>query len=329
MQGLTRNIYEQQSHNRRNTVIVMAVFLCFLAFLGYGFDTAMGFFPFGTMVALAGGSMAAVWSLQSGAQTVLSSAGAQRVPPEDVRYAQLRNVNEEMAIAAGVPPPALYIIDDPDPNAFATGRDPRHASVAVTQGLLESLNRDELQAVVAHEMSHIRNYDIRLMTVVAALVGAIMLISEFAVRSMRLGAVKGKGGGGSRRGGSAGGPLGLVILVLWILSIILAPVIAKILAMTVSRQREYLADASAAELTRNPGALASALEKLDRAVEPTKSIKKGTAHMCIVDPINHALNDKEGMVANLFATHPPIKKRVTLLRAMAFQYRPNPSLQSS
>lgn len=298
-------------------MLVMVVFVGFLAFLGYGFDSLMGFFPVVTLVAVFAGGASALWSLREGAHSVLASCKARPVPPDDPRYAQLRNVAEEMSIAAGVPPPALYLVDDPDPNAFAAGKDPQSATIAVTEGLIESLNRDELQAVVAHEMSHIRNYDIRLMTVVAALIGTVMLLSEFALRSMRMGGLKGKGGGSRRSSG--GGAFGLIILAVWLLSLILAPLVSRILAMAVSRQREFLADASAAELTRNPLALVSALEKIDRADEPTRSIKKGTAHLCIIDPLGNAVNEREGAIANLFATHPPIKKRVMLLKAMGFQ----------
>jgi len=165
--------------------------------------------------------------------------------------------------------------------------------------------------VIAHEMSHIRNYDIRLMTVVAALIGAVILISELGMRSMYL--------GGGRKRSSKGGGGGPLLLVAWIVGLILAPVASRMLAMAVSRQREYLADASGAELTRNPGALASALEKIDGATEPTRSIKKGTAHLCIADPLSRAVNSREGFFADLMATHPPIRKRVMLLKAMAYQ----------
>jgi heat shock protein HtpX len=214
-----------------------------------------------------------------------------------------------MVIASGLPKPQLFVIPDSDPNAFATGKDPQHACIAVTQGLLEKLNREELQAVVAHEMSHVRNYDTRMMTVVAALAGAVMLLSEFGLRAMRF-------GGGRKRGR---GGLGPIVLVLWLLAMILAPVLTQLLSMAVSRQREYLADASGAELTRNPLALAAALQKIDSAEEPTRSIKKGTGHLCIADPLGRSVNSKEGALADLFATHPPIGKRITLLKAMAYQ----------
>jgi len=328
MAQLPRNIYEQQSANRRNTILVMALFILFFGFLGFGFDYfILGFweeypgglhgtdFPFATAGALLFGTISAAWSLESGAKTVLSSAGAEPVVPGDPRYQQLSNVVDEMTIASGLPRPQLYIIPDPDPNAFATGKDPQHASVAVTQGLVDKLDRDELQGVIAHEMSHVRNYDIRTMTVVAALIGAVMLLSEYGLRMMRF------GGGRKRSSSSRGGGVGSAIfLVVWLVAMLLAPLIARILAMAVSRQREYLADASGAELTRNPGALAAALKKIDDAVDPTRSIKKGTAHLCIADPLGGEANDREGFLADFFATHPPIARRITLLKAMAYQH---------
>jgi heat shock protein HtpX len=169
--------------------------------------------------------------------------------------------------------------------------------------------------VVAHEMSHIRNFDIRLMTIVAALIGTVMLLTELGMRTMRAGAFKGRG---SSKKGGGGGP---VVLVIFAVAVVLAPLISRLLAMAVSRQREYLADASAAELTRNPAALASALQKIDMATEPTRSIKKGTAHLCIADPLAREVNDREGFLADLFATHPPIRRRIMILTAMAYQGR--------
>ena len=312
MAQLPPNIYEQQAANRRNTIIVMGVFTLFVGFLGFGVDAfVLGTeIPIATFIALCIGAGTAFWGLNNGAVSVLTSAGARPVPPEDPKYQQLRNVVDEMSIASGLPRPQLFVVPDQDPNAFATGKDPEHACIAVTEGLVERLNREELQAVVAHEMSHVRNYDTRMMTVVAALGGAVMLLSEFGLRATRFG-----GGRKKDRGG-----LGPIVLVLWLVAMILAPLITQLLSMAVSRQREYLADASGAELTRNPLALATALGKINAATEPTRSIKKGTAHLCIADPLGRAVNSKEGFVSDLFATHPPIGKRITLLKAMAYQH---------
>jgi heat shock protein HtpX len=325
MPTLPRNIYERQVQNRRLTVLVLVLFVLFVGFLGYGIDlflfgvplTRNGpvAFPFATLLALGVASAGAFRSAAHGDQAILASATATPVPDNDPRYRPLTNVVDEMAIAAGLPRPKVYLIPDPDPNAFATGRDPAHASIAVTEGLVERLNRDELQGVVAHEMSHIRNEDTRLMTVVASLIGAVMLIVEFGTRMFRFGGARGSRR--SSRGG--GGPVLLILLVLWLVALVLAPFIANLLAMAVSRQREYLADASGAELTRNPAALASALEKIDAADDPTRRIKKGTAHLCIADPLGREANEHEGFWANLFGTHPPIGRRITLLKAMAYQ----------
>jgi len=211
-------------------------------------------------------------------------------------------------------------VADPDPNAFATGRGPGHASIAVTRGLLDVLDREELQGVVAHEMSHVKNLDVRVMTIVAALVGAVALLSDWARRGMWW-------GGGSRRrdsddGDRGGGLTGLLFFILWIVAIMLAPLMAQLLAMMVSRGREYLADASGAELTRNPMGLARALEKIDAAVAPTRTINHGSAHLCIADPLGRQVNLKEGFVSDLFASHPPMAARIAALKEMAFQERP-------
>jgi heat shock protein HtpX len=324
------NLYEQQALNRRRTWLVMAAFIALLLVVGLGFDAfVLGqgqvFAPVGTIAALAIGGGQAWWSLRFGDRAVLKSSAAQPLdevlaqhPTEDMtlRYTQLDNIVQEMAIAAGLPKPAVYVVPDPDPNAFATGPDAAHASIAVTDGLLKMLNRDQLQGVIAHEMSHVRNLDIRLMTVVAALVGAVALLADWTGRVMRF-------GGGSRsrskdeKGG--GGALAIVFLVVWLIAVTLAPLLGRMLAMALSRRREYLADASGAELTRNPLALAGALEKIEDAVEPTAAIKRGTAHLCIADPLGRKLNDADSSWANLWATHPPMAKRIEALKAMAFQ----------
>ncbi len=321
-----RNIYEQQAHNKRLTFLVMAGFVLFIGFIGFGFDYFyLGVYaddtlvPVGTLIALVVGSMMAMGSLRSGAKSVLQSTGAVPANPADPAQRQLMNVVEEMAIASGMPKPQVFVVPDSDPNAFATGKDPEHSYVAVTQGLLDTLSREELQGVIAHEMSHVRNYDIRLMTVVAAFVGAIVLLSDSAGRGLRFGRV----GGRSNR--SRGGSIGGLFFILWLIGVILAPLIAQVMAMLVSRRREYLADASGAELTRNPLGLASALRKLEGATAPTASIKRGAAHLCIVDPLGRTMNSKEGFVAELFGTHPPIEKRILALDAMAYQYKTSTS----
>lgn len=322
------NLLEQQTSNRRRTWIVMAVFVGFLLLLGLGFDRfflgVTGAVPVGSLLALGVGSVSAVTMYFSGDRAVLGSTRAVRVEQllqdtstEQQRLAltQLRNVVDEMAIAAGLPRPAVYVVPDSDPNAFATGRDPEHASLAVTQGLLDTLSRDQLQGVVAHEMSHIRNLDIRLMTIIAALAGAIALLSDWALRGMRFGS-RGSRRRSNDKGG--GGAAAAVFFAVWLIAILLAPLIGHLLAMMVSRRREYLADASGAELTRNPLALAGALATIEDAVEPTPAIKRGSAHLCIADPLGRAVGLKEGFWANLFASHPPMARRIAALREMAF-----------
>ena len=293
-------------------------FVLFLGFLGFGFDYYYlglfedGFyFPIGTIIAVIFGSGMAVSSYINGAKSVLTATGAVPADPSNPADRTLINVVEEMTIASGLPKPQVYIVTDEDPNAFATGRDPAHSYIVVTQGLLDTLNREELQAVIAHEMSHIRNFDIRLMTVVAAFVGSILLLSDGARRSVRFGV------GTGRRGRSKGG----ILIIVWLIAIVLAPLVTQMMAMLVSRKREYLADASSAELTRNPLGLASALRKLESASSPTASIKRGAAHLCIVDPLGRNINSREGFAAELFGTHPPIEKRVLALHAMAYQYK--------
>jgi heat shock protein HtpX len=326
------NLFDQQRANRRRTWLVMGLFVGLLLLLGAGFDLfVLGQqgvpLPVGTVAALGVGAGSAAISYLHGDRAVLLSSGSipletlasqytREAPDEVLKLRQLDNVVEEMAIAAGLPKPAVYVIPDADPNAFATGRDPRRASIAVTRGLLDMLPREQLQAVVAHEMSHVRNYDIRLMTVVAALVGAIALLADWTRRAMRFGVGRGARGRGRGRDGNAAT---LLILVVWLLAAALAPLMARLLALAVSRRREYLADASAAQLTRNPGALADALHRIDYAAEPTRSIKQGTAHLCIADPLGRAVTLKEGFWADLLATHPPMVKRIAALRAMAYQ----------
>ncbi len=308
----------------------MLVFVGLFLILGAGFDlfyanTGGRFVPVGTVLAFGVGSGSALISYFNGDRAVLLATKARTLTElaptatddEKLKLRQFENVVEEMSIASGIPLPKIYVVPDPDPNAFATGRDPQHASIAVTRGLLDALDREELQAVVAHEMSHIRNLDVRLMTLVAALVGAAGLLSEWARRGMMFDR------GGHRRGrnrdGKGGGALLLVFFVIWMIAIVIAPMVVQLLAMMVSRRREFLADASGAELTRNPLGLARALEKIESAVEPTRAINRGSAHLCITDPLGRRMNMKSGSVSDLFASHPPMSARIAALKAMAFQ----------
>jgi heat shock protein HtpX len=323
------NLYEQQSSNRRRTWLIMIAFIGFLLFLGIGFDAffvgeAGGAVPIGSIAALGVGSVSALVSYYSGDRAVLAATAARPIDElkaaatdaDRLKLQQLDNVVDEMAIAAGVPRPKVYVVPDSDPNAFATGRGPGHASIAVTQGLLDTLDREELQGVVAHEMSHIRNLDVRVMTIVAALVGAVALLADWARRGMMW------GGGSRRRNGDdreRSGVGGILFFGIWIVAVLLAPFLSQLLAMMVSGRREYLADASGAELTRNPMGLARALEKIDSAAAPTHSINQGSAHLCIADPLDRQMNLKEGFWSELFSSHPPMAARIAALKTMAFQ----------
>ncbi|RPI07029.1 MAG: hypothetical protein EHM64_00625 [Ignavibacteriae bacterium] len=315
-----RNFYEQQAHNRRMTLVIMSGFVLLFGAIGLGIDYFyLGVFEEGfvlppvSTIAVVMSIAFAVGCFNGGSSLVLKSTEAVQADPIHPENQRLLNIVREISLASGLPVPRVYIIPDDDPNAFATGKNPDTSSLAVTRGLLNVLDRDELQGVVAHEMSHIRNYDIRLMTTVAAFVGIIVLLSDVMVRGLRFGGLS-KG-----RRSKSGGSLGALLFILWIIVMIFAPLITRIMAMMISRKREYLADASAAELTRNPIALANALSKLENASAPTKSIKQGVAHLCVVDPAGKSFNEKEGFWAELFSTHPPMQKRIMYLKSMAYQ----------
>ena len=323
------NLFAQQQANRRRSTWLTIGFILFFAWVGFGGDLAFWLLtadappgsyhhvvPFIGIFSVLSAAAICWYSWRHGAERVLWATGAwELIEPATPQQKQLVNVVEEMAIASGLPKPRVWIVPDSDPNAFATGRDAATASIAVTEGLLTTLSRDELQGVIAHEMGHVRNLDIRLMTLLAGMIGAIALLSD------GMGRMLGRGSrlGGRRGSGGRGNPLGVVILVLWLLTLALAPVISRVLAMAVSRKREYLADATGAQLTRNPMALASALEKLEGATAATESITRGAAHLCIVDPSPGLLSSREGFLADFVASHPPIRQRIVRLRGMSYQ----------
>ncbi len=326
------NLFEQQARNRHRTAFLVVVCVLFFAWLGFGGDLVVYLqsqdaygqahytTPWLGIIVTTIGALVAWNSWARGPKRVLWAVGGREITaPQTFEEKQFLNVVEEMAIAAGLPKPRAFVVDDPDPNAFATGHGPEDACIAVTSGLLATLNREELQGVVGHEMGHVRNLDVRLMTMVAAMVGVIVILSDVMGRFFGQGGgrVLGGGRGGGKKGG--GGALVLIVLVLWLVALILAPLIARVMAMAISRNREYLADATSAELTRNPAALASALDKIESAEAPTKSMKRGTAHLCIADPLGRSANLKEGFLADLFGTHPPMAKRITILKGMAYQ----------
>jgi heat shock protein HtpX len=328
------NLFAQQEANRRRSTWLVIGFIVFFAWVGFGGDVAFALLTadapagayhhvipaIGLVTTLVAGGIC-WYSWRYGPRQVLWSTGARElIEPDTPEERQLVNVVEEMAIASGLPRPRVWIVPDDDPNAFATGRDAATASLAVTEGLLRTLSRDELQGVVAHEMAHIQNLDVRLMTLLAGMVGAIALMSDGMGRMIR--GTRHVGGGGrsveSGRGKGGGNPLALVVLVLWLLTLVVAPIVSRILAMAVSRKREYLADATGAQFTRNPLALASALEKLEAAASPTRAITRGAAHLCIVDPAPGLWSNREGLFANALASHPPIGQRISRLQGMGY-----------
>jgi heat shock protein HtpX len=298
---------ERISRNKRNSVFLIVVFLAFIAVFGYVIGWAWIGDPvgaiFGLVLAFVVGIISGVATYYGGDRMVLAASRAKEITHDDAPV--LFNVVEEMAIAAGLPMPTVYIIEDSAPNAFATGRDPEHASVAVTSGLLDKLNRDELQGVIAHEMSHVGNFDIRYAMLVGVLVGTTVLISDFFLRGLWF-------GGGSRGRGGGGGYAQLIMLVVAILLAILAPIFARLLQLSISRQREYLADASAVRLTRNPKGLADALQKISGDREVLEAANRATAHLYIVNPVKRFEKRAKG----LFSTHPPIGERIEILRSM-------------
>jgi len=301
--------YAQQATNRRQSVVLVVVVLALLAVLGFaiGYGTS-GYVESGlavTIGALVLGGLLSIGSYFGGDKLVLTSSGAKEVDSESAP--QLMNVVQEMAIAAGTPMPRVYVIDDTAPNAFATGRDPKHASVAITTGLLQKLDREELQGVLGHELSHVRNFDIRFALLVAVLVGSIALLADFFLRFTFW--------GGGRRSSSrdrGGGGLQALIFVLAIILAILAPIIAGLVQLAVSRQREYLADASSVELTRNPAGLERALAKIASDKEVLEVANRATAHLYFTNPIKKF----EARASGMFSTHPPIVDRINRLREL-------------
>jgi len=302
-------VYEQISKNKRFSYLLIVVMTAVMIVFGFVvgaavFGGSVSGAIFGLIIAVLIAVIMSLTSYYKGDKIALATSHARLVTREE--QPQLINVVEEMAIAAGNPVPAVYIIDDSAPNAFATGRKPDMSSIAVTQGLLDKMNRDELQGVIAHEMSHVRNYDILFATLVGVMVGAIALMADFFLRFSFF--------GGSRRSSNDNsGIFGLIMLVLALVLAILAPIAARMVQLAISRKREYLADASAVELTRNPEGLANALEKISGDEEVLEVANRATAHLYIAQPIKKFEKKSRG----LFDTHPPIQERIAILRAMA------------
>lgn len=309
----TTTFYNQIGANKRNSVLLALLVVLLLGVLGL----SIGYVLFGdvagavltTLTAIGLGLVASLVSYYAGDSIVLATSGAREIKPEEMP--QLYNVVQEMAIAANVPMPKVYLIEDTAPNAFATGRDPQHASVAITTGLLQKLDREELQGVMAHELSHVRNYDIRFSLMVGVLVGSIALLADFFLRFTFWGGAR-----RSRRDSdSGGGGIQAVIFVVAIVLAILAPIAARLVQLAVSRQREYLADASGVELTRNPVGLERALAKITLDTEPLEVANRATQHLYFDNPIKAASGNSRG----LFSTHPAALDRINRLRQLSSQ----------
>ena len=297
------NIYDAVAANRWRTVALITVFTGLLIALGYAVGEV--FAPGGGVAmvpaALGLSGVSATASYFAGDKLVLAQSQARELAPGE--ETQLRNIVDTLSIGLGIPPPRIYLIDDTAPNALATGRDPKHASIAVTRGLLDKLDRTELEGVIAHELSHVGNHDIRVMLLVTVLVGTIALLSDWMFRSFAF--------GGGRRGRDRGGGGGIVLIIAIALAI-LTPIIATLIQLAVSRQREYLADASGALLTRFPPGLASALRKIAADKEALEVANKATASLYFANPLKDAPRAMDG----LFDTHPPIAERIRRLEAM-------------
>jgi heat shock protein HtpX len=313
--------YREIDRNRRNSWLLVFVVALVLAALGGAIGYATDFGIWGVVVALVIATLMSVGSYFGGDKLVLLSSGAKQVevanPPD--AHKQLVNVVTEMSLAGGTPMPGVYVIDDTAPNAFATGRDPKHASMAVTTGLLEKMDREQLQGVVAHELSHIGNYDIRFTLLVGVLVGSIALLADWFLRyTFWFGG--GRRGGGDRDRG--GGGVGAIIFVVAIVLAIVAPIIGRAVQLAVSRRRESLADVSAVELTRNPVGLARALRTIADDPEVLEVANRATQHLYIVNPIKSF----EERSSSMWDTHPPIGERIAALRNLAGQFGQDPSL---
>ncbi len=300
------DVRDEMAKNRRASVLLIAVVAAIILVLAY--TIAFLFAPEYLIVVLPFSLIfIAIYTYSSymyGDQVVLSATGA--VPAEGRDYIYLRDTVEGLSIAAGIALPKPYVIHSSEMNAFATGRDPEHASVAVTSGLIQELNRQELEGVISHEISHIRNRDIQFMTLVAVLVGLAAILSHVILRTFRYGGLI---GGRRERRGRRGGGIEIIILVVGVILAIFAPILTRLVQFAVSRRREFLADASGAELSRYPEGLASALEKIMRHNQGKMDVSEAVSHLFFVDPNRSALDA-------LYATHPPIQERIRRLRAM-------------
>jgi len=293
-------MYKQIETNKIKTVILIALFIAIIGFFGYLYSsyTKAGYYP--VVVALGFASISAFFSYYYSDKIALAISGAKPITHEQNK--ELFHLVENLCIASGLPMPKIYIIPDPSPNAFATGRNPRNSALAVTSGLLEIMEKRELEGVISHELSHIKNYDILVMTIVVVLVGAVSLVSDWFLRSFWFSSNDREGRGSNN----------VLFLAIGLVLAFLAPLVATLLKLAVSRKREFLADANGALLTRFPEGLASALEKIKNYNRPLRRANHATAHLFIASPFRKV----GGFLNNLFSTHPPIEERIRILRKM-------------
>jgi len=292
-------MYQQIADNKRRTWLLLIGFVIFLTLIAYLIAQVFGYgydFVFNI------GLFSVIWSLVSyyvGPSIVLATAGARRINKEDNPY--VYNLVENLCIASGQPLPKIYISPEKAMNAFATGRDPKHASICLTSGIIENLENEELEGVIAHELSHIKNYDIKVMTLAGVLVGIIVMISDIFVRSLLW-------GGRNRDKEERGSP---ILMVIGLVLVVLSPIIAQIIQLAISRRREFLADASGVLLTRYPLGLANALRKISQNTAELRRVSQATAHLYIANPFK-----KQGFLVRLFSTHPAVADRIKALKGM-------------
>jgi len=305
------NIYEVASSNKRKSFLIIVVFVFFVGTSIYLISQALGYYwgyepgGLGAMgIALILSGLLSFGGYYFSDSIVLSISGAR--PADRRRDFNFYTAVENLCIASGLPKPRLYIIEDSATNTFATGRDPGHAVVCATTGLLEKLSRTELEGVIAHELTHIKNYDTRLMSVVAVLVGTVALLGDWLLRA-----------GWRGRSSKGSGGAGAIVLLLGILFAILSPIIARLIQLAISRRREFMADAGSVSLTRQPAGLISALEKISSDHEPLEAANKATAHLFIANPFKEKRASSVGWFASLFNTHPPMQERLSALKKMA------------
>jgi len=302
-------VYEQIASNRRRTWLLIVGAVILLGAVGYALGLIWQSGPAGLVVALVVAIALSIGSYAYGDRVILASTRARPVTPDE--QPRLHNIVEGLSIAAGIPKPRVYVVPEVAPNAFATGRNPEHASIAVTDGLLKTMSRVELEGVVGHELAHVVDRDILVGTVVATLAGAVILLSEFFTRTWWWGGI-----GGRRGSDRGGGSFEAIIFAVGIVLLILAPIFAQIIRFSVSRQREYLADAQGALLTRYPPGLASALRKIGAASGiPMHSANNATAHLWLNQP-SRVEGERMGSLERLFSTHPPIEERIRRLEEM-------------